>query len=215
MQSNKIWLWLELTILFVVLPLALFFVPVIPQGALFGILWGLGIYAIYQLSRQPDFSWRKLWQGDGWQRRDQLQALYIFLGLALLISVFTYIMVPERFLGFPKERPQLWLMVMVLYPVLSVLPQELMFRSFFYVRYQNILPGFWVMLGTNAFLFGLTHIMFKNWVAPLFCLIGGLIFAAHYQQHRSLKWVVIEHAIYGCFIFTIGLGWYFYHGAAR
>lgn len=214
MPQRKFLLWTELLTLFVGLPVLIYFMP-LGQGWLFAILWGLGAYGLAVLARQPGFNWRYLWYGEGWHKADQKQALYLFLGLAALIGVFTYVMVPERFFGFPRERTELWLMVMLLYPVLSVIPQELLFRSFYFTRYRDLLPGFWRMVGSNAFLFGLTHIMFKNWVAPLFCLIGGLIFAAHYQQHRSLKWAVIEHAVYGCFIFTIGLGWFFYHGASR
>ena len=39
------------------------------------------------------------------------------------------------------------------------------------------------------------------------------MFATTYQRYRSLALVCLEHAIYGCLIFTLGLGWYFY-GAA-
>ncbi|HXB22539.1 MAG TPA: hypothetical protein VNV88_14225 [Candidatus Solibacter sp.] len=46
-----------------------------------------------------------------------------------------------------------------------------------------------------------------------FSTIGGLLFALTYQQSGSLLLACIEHAIFGNFIFTIGLGQFFYHGA--
>ena len=43
---------------------------------------------------------------------------------------------------------------------------------------------------------------------------GGLFFADTYAKTRSLAAVYFEHALYGCYLFTIGLGFYFYHGNA-
>ena len=212
--NTKPILWLELIGLFGLIPAVLAVVK-IPQGVLFGSLWLLSAYGLWQLARMGGINWRQLWHGAGWARQEQKHALWLFLTLCIPMALFTYILVPDRFLSFPLQRPALWALVMVLYPLLSVLPQELLYRSFFFERYRALFPGFWLMVGASAGLFAFSHIIFKNWVAPLFCLIGGLIFAAHYHQHRSLKWALIEHAAYGCFVFTIGLGWFFYHGAMR
>ncbi|WP_423804206.1 hypothetical protein [Nitrosomonas nitrosa] len=48
-----------------------------------------------------------------------------------------------------------------------------------------------------------------------FTFVGGIMFAYTYHRHRSLLLASIEHALYGCFVFTIGLGWFFYHAAGR
>jgi membrane protease YdiL (CAAX protease family) len=61
--------------------------------------------------------------------------------------------------------------------------------------------------------FGLAHIVFNNWVAPVLCAVGGVLFAHTYHKTRSLALVCLEHALYGDFVFTVGLGRYFYHGA--
>jgi membrane protease YdiL (CAAX protease family) len=45
--------------------------------------------------------------------------------------------------------------------------------------------------------------------------VAGLLFAWRYQTTGSLLVTCIEHALYGCFIFTVGLGGLFYHGAGR
>jgi len=55
----------------------------------------------------------------------------------------------------------------------------------------------------------------NNWIAPTFSTVGGMIFAYGFDRHRSLKWATIEHAVYGCFVFTIGIGWLFFTGNAR
>jgi hypothetical protein len=40
------------------------------------------------------------------------------------------------------------------------------------------------------------------------------MFAGDYARRRSLGLACLEHGLYGCLIFTIGLGRYFYTGAA-
>jgi uncharacterized protein len=45
-------------------------------------------------------------------------------------------------------------------------------------------------------------------------LIGGVLFANDYSRHRSLTLTCFEHSLYGCLIFTVGLGRFFYTGAA-
>jgi hypothetical protein len=114
---------------------------------------------------------------------------------------------------FPLERPGFWALVMLLYPPLSVVPQEFMCRSFFFERYKTLLPRPAVMIAVNALMFGFVHIVFHNWFGPLLSGIGGIIFATSYTEHRSLKWVSIEHAAYGCLVFTLGLGWNFFRPA--
>jgi uncharacterized protein len=54
------------------------------------------------------------------------------------------------------------------------------------------------------------HIVFRNPVAVILTLAGGILFARRQLQTGSLVVSSFEHAIYGCFVFTIGLGQFFY-----
>jgi len=53
-----------------------------------------------------------------------------FAVIAPVITAVTWMAIPGWFLSFPRERPGLWLLVMILYPVLSVWPQEMIYRAF-------------------------------------------------------------------------------------
>lgn len=55
----------------------------------------------------------------------------------------------------------------------------------------------------------------QNWLAVAMTMAGGGLFAWRYDRSRSLAAVWVEHALWGCLIFTIGLGRYFYLGAVR
>ena len=57
------------------------------------------------------------------------------------------------------------------------------------------------------------NVIFRNWLAVVLCLIGGFLFSLTYQASGSLLLACLDHAIFGNFQFTIGLGEFFYHGA--
>jgi len=120
---------------------------------------------------------------------------------------------PSKFLDLPRHHPTLWLAIMLLYPLLSVWPQEVIFRRFFFARYEKIF-GTAGLVPASALAFGFAHIIFLNWVAVVMTLGGGAIFASDYAKYRRLGLACLEHSLYGCLIFTIGLGRYFYTGAA-
>lgn len=167
-----------------------------------------GWYALWQQN------WRVLWHGLGATLEFKRLMLWRWLASTIGMVLFLLWLDPARLFGFVQERPKLWLTVMIFYPLLSALPQEVVYRTFFFLRYR---PAFTptLLLALSAVAFALLHVVMNNWVAVFLSIIGGFIFADSYRRHQSLKWVTIEHAIYGCTIFTIGLGWYFYHGAWR
>jgi len=65
----------------------------------------------------------------------------------------------------------------------------------------------------SAVAFAYVHIVFQNRLAIVLTLIAGLLFALRYLQTGSLFVSSFEHALYGCSIFTIGLGRSFYHAS--
>lgn len=135
-----------------------------------------------------------------------------FLVAAAVMTAITVVYEPARLLAFPRERPGIYVLVMLLYPLLSVYPQGLIYRAFIIHRYRGLFgTGALAIIG-SALAFGLAHVVLLNWIAPLFTLIGGLMFAHTYRKSGSLTVAAIEHAAYGNFLFTIGLGWYFYSG---
>jgi membrane protease YdiL (CAAX protease family) len=100
---------------------------------------------------------------------------------------------------------------MLLYPLLSVYPQELLYRGFFFHRYAPLFGSGRGMLLASALSFGFVHIIFRNTLAVFLCVSGGLLFALTYNQSGSLLLACLEHALFGNFLFTIGLGQFFYH----
>ena len=147
--------------------------------------------------------------------RRELQAIALrFAAVALTLGMGTWLALPEAFLSFPRERPWLWFAVMVGYPLVSVWPQEMLYRCLMRLRYAPLFGSGYGFVMASGLAFGYAHIIFLNPIAIGLSTLGGCLFAATYARHGSLVLVWLEHALYGCLIFTIGLGRFFFTGVA-
>jgi hypothetical protein len=79
------------------------------------------------------------------------------IGTALVLRL-----APELFLNFPRSNPLLWSLVMVLYPVLSVYPQGIIYRAFLFGRYRDLFGSGYAMVLASAIWFAYVHIVFRN-----------------------------------------------------
>lgn len=136
-----------------------------------------------------------------------------FAGAAVALVVAVHFACPERLFDWPRTRPELWVTVLVAYPLLSVLPQEVLYRRFFFGRLRALRVDDRVIALASAAAFGLVHLIYRNAPAVALSLIGGWFFADTYRRSGSLALVCIEHALYGALVFTIGLGDNFSHFA--
>lgn len=180
-------------------------------------LWGIPILLMammVDLARDKNFDNRQFWGVQG--LRDHLGMILLrFILLSSALGLLVLLFHPHRLFAFPRHAPQSWAVVMVLYPIVSVYPQEIVYRAYYFHRYAALFPKRGAMLISNALAFSYAHLLFWNPFAIILTFFGGLYFAHTYDRSRSMLAVCVEHGLYGCFIFTIGLGEFFYHGAAR
>jgi len=205
-------LWSELVGLYLALPFTAWQlrasgvqVPVIP------LLLGVGPLAWWAI-RQNWTPYDDLLVAGRTPRKEWRRIAWIFALGALGITVYTRLYEPAHLFELPRERPWVWLAILVGYPLLSVYPQELIFRGCFFLRYGHLFPSTWSRVGASALAFGFAHLLFGNAVAVLLSTLGGLLFGWTWLRSRSLAVSAVEHALYGCFLFTVGLGRYFYAG---
>lgn len=153
-------------------------------------------------------------RSDLWRASALRQALPGILGRwlagAAILLVLVWWLAPEALFNFPRRAPQRWMLVMLLYPLLSAWPQEVIFRAFFLHRYKHLLGP--ALLLVSALAFAWAHVLFRNWLAVALTLPAGLLFASTYRKHRSLACSTLEHALWGDLVFTVGLGRSFYNG---
>lgn len=212
-SASRLQLATEFLALFVGVPIlmAVFFEDIQRNRALFPTILAFAGVALVLLSRTP-----------GWRLRDLLRGPVlaewrIILGFSIVGAAvcvaFVMAINPHSFLNIPLQRPGLWLIIMVFYPLLSALPQEIIFRTLFFERYRVLFPGMVLPIIANGAIFGFGHLFYDNWITITLTACGGMVMGWAYMRNRStlLAWVL--HSLAGQMVFTSGLGQFFYHGA--
>lgn len=201
---------MEFLLLFIAAP-ALFAwtrhrIPALPA------LWAVMAWCLFVLMRDPRFDRARLWD-PGALRQYALPTLALFAVAVIAGVALVRRYSPKTFLQLPRTRPLLWGLVMVLYPILSVYPQGIIYRAFVFERYRPLFGSGWAIVLASAAAFAWLHIVFRNRLAVILTFLAGLLFAFRYLETGSLFVSSFEHALYGCAIFTVGLGRWFYHGS--
>jgi uncharacterized protein len=209
-MARLLFLTLEFAAVFVVFPLLIYYrrIPNLPIPYLLLI----ALLAFLVVRTDPTF---RLSQLTAWGSiRPFLATILIRDAVCLVgLGIAVYFLAPQLLFSLIRRSPGLWALVFLLYPLLSVYPQEFLYRAFFFHRYQPLFGRGWGMLAASALAFGFVHIIFRNWLAVGLCVIGGFLFSLTYQTSGSFLLACLDHAIFGNFLFTIGLGQFFYHGS--
>lgn len=141
-------------------------------------------------------NWRKFWINTGLK----------FFGLAVLTIIGVYFYNPELLFKIVRERPVIWIKILFIYSLLSVYPQEVIYRVFFFSRYERLFRDKRLLIFVNGLFFAAAHVFFRNEFVLLLTFLGGMFFAYTYHKTRSTSMIFIEHTLYGYWIFTVGLG---------
>ena len=237
------WLWIEFCILYVLVPPAVagFIQPHLGDAVLrrigimnwsfdIGLPRGLFVFPLLIftfvsmlifLLLDKTFDNTRLW---GWSRFKQdfrrIITQFVFLASVILIITwalarYTTIMPMQRFLYLPSHVPLLMLMIALLYPWLSAFPQEVTHRAFFFHRYRSIIGQSRTAFILNIITFSWLHITMWNWVAIIMTIPAGILFAQTYRKSESTLAAGFEHAIYGIWVFFVGLGYFVFTGNAN
>jgi membrane protease YdiL (CAAX protease family) len=126
--------------------------------------------------------------------------------IAVLTTLYMWFVDPPNLYVVVLNKPLMWLILLFVYSVFSVYPQELIYRTFYFQRYQSLFKNETLFIIINATLFSLAHLFFGNGLVMILTFVGGILFALTYKKTKSTLLVTIEHAIYGCWLFTVGMG---------
>jgi membrane protease YdiL (CAAX protease family) len=206
---SRRWLRAEFATLYLFAPVAL--AVFLPPSAMFPALFAVTALGLVLLHLTPGFHWRELFRGAGrigWGRVAAVAVATAALGYAVVQATS-----PGSFLALPRRNPQLMLMIATLYPLLSALPQEIVFRPLFFRRYGSLLPdGRGAQIVLNAAIFSFAHLMYWSWIVAAMTFAGGLAFAWSYRAKGNFPEAVVSHSIAGIILFALGLGVFFYSG---
>ncbi len=199
--------WCELFLIFFCLPTLAYVFRDYLANWLFPALIILMIICSFLLLNDPHFKRFRL-TSLGQFSTIKRRLFTTFLSGALFSAMLYGLFNQDNWFAFPLNSTTQWLYLLVAYPLLSVLPQELIFRSYFFHRYKRILPKKSSRIILSAAVFALAHSVYDNWIAIALSFAGGLLFSYTYAHSRSLMVCVLEHSLWGLWIFTLGLGQY-------
>jgi membrane protease YdiL (CAAX protease family) len=200
---------IEFIILFVALPVILVFYR---DLSLISILLLAAFFCFMNLTFDRNFNKEHLWNTAIPRKELLVKMIGVFVIAAFLLPLLIFIFYPEILFIMIRKKPELFGIIALLYPLVSVYPQELIYRAFFFQRYRELFRNEKVMIAASALAFGFMHIVFLNWIAVALTIVGGFIFSVTYSKTKSLFWVSVEHAAYGILIFAVGLGQFIYGG---
>ena len=213
-EWKRIFIRMECMVLFFILPIALYWFRHLLAFKLMPILLLLALGCMIYLFSDKTFDRCALWNTDHFFPRMK-QIIIVFIGISIFLGIFTYLIFEDRFFVFPINRPNAALTFMLMYPLLGALPQEIIFKSFFFHRYRPIFRGPMSLIILNGLSFGLYHLWYANIIAPVFSIFAGMILGYRYWKTKSLLIITIEHSLMGIALYVIGLGWFFYSGSIQ
>lgn len=129
-----------------------------------------------------------------------------FIIVAVVTSLYVMWQQPSALFCVPKNNLGLWVGILGVYTFLSVWPQELIYRTFFFSRYETLFKNKALFIFLNAIVFSLAHLFFRNTLVLVLTFIGGILFGITYLKTKSTLFVSVEHALYGNWLFTVGMG---------
>ena len=192
----------ELIILFVLMPFLLA-LDIHPIFKIIPILLAI-IYCIYISIKQKLITLKSLYFIT--IKEHSKRILTLFLITIIFSSLIMYFLNNENLFIVLKKNWVMWITVSLFYSIFSVYPQEFLYRTFFFNRYHPILKNVSALIIVNALIFSFAHIAFHNMLVSVLTLVGGFLFAFTYHKSKSLLLTSIEHALYGSWLFTLGMG---------
>ena len=202
MNVSKNFLAIEFFILFILLPvsLAIDFLVWIKIGMVVAgfvyILWFLKKSNALKFKIKQGLDWKSFWRRIG----------ITFIIIALITTAYVWWVDKGALFFVPRTNVGLFVFILFVYTFLSVWPQEIIYRTFFFERYKSLFQNQTLFIFINGIVFALAHLFFRNTLVLILTFIGGIIFGYTYIKYRSTTAVSIEHALYGNWLFTVGMG---------
>lgn len=134
------------------------------------------------------------------------RTLVLLFAIIILTVTYVYFTDASKLFIIVRTKPLVWIIILFVYSLFSVYPQELIYRTFFFLRYETLFKNKNLLVFINAIVFCLAHFFFNNTLVLVLTFLGGILFALTFQKTRSTFLVSIEHAIYGSWLFTVGMG---------
>lgn len=205
-------LFIEYLLIFFGVPLFLFFTRdiILPSLILLPVLLIVSII----LHHNKSFTWHELIR---WRiSKASIRLNLIIVGIScVLLSSSVLFFTPEKLFNLPRNNIRIWVIICMLYPILSAYSQEIIFRTFLFRRYRKLFTRPIYFILASGICFGFAHILYFSYISVGLSMLLGFYLASIYIKTKSVLFTTVIHSILGNFVFTIGLGEYFWLEMAK
>ena len=200
-MGTTIYRSLELLILFVGIPVSFALEFPVWIKMILGLLgFGYVVFVLLRIEKNQfkiseNLNWKHFWK----------QTLLKLIGIAIVTTLYMWIFDSSNLYGVIRNKPMLWVVILFLYSLFSVYPQELIYRTFFFQRYEGLFKSEVLFVLFNAALFSLAHLFFRNALVMLLTFLVGILFglsflpvcfescvirrAPPFDQYMALYWI--------------------------
>lgn len=207
LKKSNLWLFGEYVLIFFGVPLALFYTRNVLMPSI--ILLPVLVVVFFMLYRINTFTWHELIRWQISKSSLRFNAL-IILAACLILFLAVLIFTPDKLFNLPRNNIKVWLSICVYYPILSAYSQEIVFRTFLFRRYKQLFTKPMYFILASGICFGFAHILYFSFVSVGLSMLLGFYLSSIYLKTKSVLFTTLIHSILGIFVFSIGLGEYFW-----
>ena len=137
---------IEFFLIFIILPISFTFNYAFQVKLVLGFLGFM--YVLYILIKvnkntfkiDENINWTKFWR----------HIIIKFLIIAIVTTSFVWFTDKQVLFNVVLNKPKLWVIILLVYSFLSVFPQELIYRTFYFQRYKNLFSNEKLFIFVNA-----------------------------------------------------------------
>lgn len=203
----KSFLWVEFMLIFFGIPLFIFYYSHIihPSSVLLPILIALILY----LRFNKNFNIRDL-ISFRISKKTLIENSVIIGITTIILLIGILIFKRENLFNLPRKNIIIWVIICIFYPIFSAFAQEVIYRTFLYLRYSPIFKSKWAFIIASSISFSFVHIIYFSYVSIILSFAAGIYLAYVYEKNKCVLFNSCIHGFLGDVVFTIGLGQYFW-----
>lgn len=187
---------IELIIITLLIPLVIIFLNLQTYVILFLIFTCFFIY----IFRKEDLKKIHLPKNRYVYKKLVFKDLSLFIFLILFLDLLGQV----KLIFYDLKNFHYLILLSLIYLVFSVIPQEIIFRYYFFTRYKDVFKSKYILITVNSFIFSIFHVIYLDIKIIFITFLGSLLFSANYMKFNSLILVILQHFLFGQIFFMLG-----------
>ena len=135
---------------------------------------------------------------------DYKKLIFRDLSLFMFLILFLDLLGEVKLIFFDLKNFHYLILLSLFYLIFSVIPQEIIFRYYFFTRYENVFKNKCILIITNSLVFSIFHVIYLDIKIIFITFIGSLLLSSNYVQFKSLILVILQHFFFAQILLTLG-----------